>query len=154
MIFDQVGHLNRYTQIPFIKDVVEFLSRSALMDLTQPEIPIRGRDVFVRVIRYHAKPAEQIRFESHRVYADIQVLVKGKEIMQSTRPQDLKPTTEYDQNTDCQFFGAERNISDLVVNAGEFVFFAPGEPHRPSCRCPDYDGENLKLVFKIKMGNP
>src|SRR5689334_15305776 len=114
MIFDQVGHLSHYTHIPMIKDVVEFLGRSALVDLKDPEIEIRGRDLFVRVMRYHPKPAEQNKFETHRAYADIQVMVKGKEIMQFARPQDLKPTTEYDAKNDYRFFTVDKNISDLV----------------------------------------
>ncbi len=152
MIFDQVGHLRQYSHIPMIDDVVDFLDRSALLDGKDPEIEIRGRDLFVRIMRYQPQPAEQNIFETHRVYADIQVMVKGKEIMQCARPQDLTPATEYDPKGDFRFFTVDKNFSDLVVNAGEFVVFFPGEPHRPSCRCHDYDGENLKLVFKIRMG--
>jgi biofilm protein TabA len=154
MIFDQVGHLHQYSHIPWIEDVVGFLSRSALMDLKDPEVAIRGRDLFVRIMRYQPKPAEQNKFETHRQYADIQVMVKGKEIMQFARPQDLVPLTEYDANNDYRFFTVDKNVSDLVVNAGEFVVFFPGEPHRPSCRCNDYGGENLKFVFKVRMENP
>jgi YhcH/YjgK/YiaL family protein len=154
MIFDQVGHLKQYAHIPWIEDVVAFLNRGALMELKEPEIEIRGRDLFVRVMRYQPKPAEQNKFETHRQYADIQVMVKGREIMQYARPQDLVPTTEYDSKGDYRFFTVDKNISELVVNAGEFVVFFPGEPHRPSCLYRDGDGENLKLVFKVRMENP
>jgi YhcH/YjgK/YiaL family protein len=152
MIFDSIGQLGRYPDIPLINDVMIFLTRPDLHELKEPEIAIRGRELFVRVMRYHAKPAEQNRFETHRVYADVQVMLKGKEIMQTARPEDLSATTEYDQQNDYQFFKADQNISQLVVNPGEFVVFFPGDPHRPSCLAPDYDGENLKLVFKIRMG--
>ena len=152
MIFDQLSELGRYSHIPFLEDVRQFLGRPDLLELTEPEIPVRDRDVFVRVIRYHPKPADQNKFETHRVHADIQVILKGKEIMQTARTQDLKPATDYDNSNDYQFFTVDKDISDLVVNAGDFVVFFPGEGHRPSCLCDDYAGENLKLVFKIRMG--
>jgi len=152
MIFDQVSHLERYSNIPMIKEIGQFLGRPDLHDLQEPEIEINGRDLFVRVMRYHPKPAAQNKFEIHCVYADVQVVLKGKEIMQCARTPDLKPITEYDSNNDYQFFTVDGNISDLVVHSGEFVVFFPGEPHRPSCLCADVSGENLKLVFKIRMG--
>jgi biofilm protein TabA len=152
MIFDDIKQLSRYSHIPFIEDVIRFLHREDVVYLKEPEIEIRGRDVFVRIMRYQPKPAQENKFETHRVYADVQVMLKGKEIMQIARPQDLKSTTEYDRENDYQFFAVDKNISDLVVDEGQCAVFFPGEPHRPSCRCPDYDGENLKLVFKIRMG--
>ncbi len=149
MIFDEVKALSAYKIIPHIDHVLKFLQKP---DLSKPEIELRGRDLFVRVMKYSPKPAEQNKFETHQVYADIQVLLKGREIMQYARTQDLKISTDYDAKNDYQFFSVENNISDLFVHAGQFVIFLPGEAHRPSCQPPDYKGENLKLVFKVRMG--
>ena len=151
MIFDKTEHLIRYGALPHVNDVVQFLKRPGLLKLTQPEIEIRVRDLFVRVMRYVPKPAHENKFETHRMYADIQVLLQGREIMQYARSQDLQALTDYDAKNDYQFFKIEGNVSDLNVHAGESVVFLPGEAHRPSCLPPDYSGENLKLVFKVKM---
>ena len=150
MIFDDVNTLSKYTIIPYIEDVVRFLKQP---DFSKPEIELRGRDLFVRVMRYFPKPAEQNKFETHQVYGDIQVLIQGQEIMQYARTQELKALTKYDIKNDYQFFAVEKNISDLNVQAGEFVVFFPGEAHRPSCQPSNYTGENLKLVFKVRLGN-
>lgn len=150
MIFDHVGHLNRYS-IPYLIYVQEFLSRSDLYTLTDPEIELRGRDVFVRIMRYVPKHASHNKFETHRAYADIQIVLQGRELMQVAPSEELKVLTEYDNQKDYQFFTVERNISDLVVDYDHFTVFFPGEAHRPSCLVEEGDGEVLKLVFKIRV---
>jgi biofilm protein TabA len=152
MIFDSVDHLSRYGSIPYLDDVIAFLKRPDVLRITDPEVEIKRRDLFVRIMRYHPKSAQENKFETHRVYADVQVLLYGKEIMEFAPQEDLEATTAYDTKGDYQFYNVERNIGAIVVNKGEFMVFFPGEAHRPSCLCPDYDGENLKLVFKIRMG--
>ena len=148
MILDHVKNLAQYRIIPYIDDVVEFLMQP---DLSRPEIELRGRDLFVRIMRYIPQPASQNKFETHQIYADIQVLIQGRELMQYARYQDLKALTEYDVKNDYRFYMAEKDVSGLDVHAGEFVVFFPGEAHRPSCQPPDYAKENLKLVFKVRM---
>lgn len=151
MILDDIGNLIRYPQVPHIDDVLRFLKRPDLLTLTSPEIEITGRDLFVRIMRYAPKPADQNKFEIHRIHADIQVLLKGREIMQYVPAWDLQSLTEYDSVNDYQFFKADKNVSELMVCEKQFAIFLPGEPHRPSCQPDDYIGENLKLVFKVKM---
>lgn len=150
MIFDHLGHLNRYS-IPYLVYVQEFLSRGDLYTLTEPEIELCGRDVFVRIMRYVPKHASHNKFETHRTYADIQVVLQGRELMQVAPSEELKVLTEYDSQKDYQFFTVERNISDLVVDYDHFTVFFPGEAHRPSCLVEEGDGEVLKLVFKIRV---
>lgn len=150
MIFDHVEHIDRYS-IPYIEYVKEFLSRGDIYQLTQPEIELRGRDVFVRIMRYVPKSAVLNKFETHRTYADIQVVLQGRELMQVAPSEDLRPLTEYDVDKDYQFFEAKKSISDLVVDYDHFAVFFPGEAHRPSCLVDEADGEVLKFVFKIRV---
>ena len=150
MIFDHIGHLNRYN-IPYLDYVREFLSRKGLYTFTVPEIELRGRDVFVRIMRYVPKHASQNKFETHRSYADIQVVLQGRELMQVAPSGELKVLTEYDTQNDYQFFTVDGHISDLIVDSDHFTVFFPGEAHRPSCLVKEGDGEVLKLVFKIRV---
>lgn len=152
MIFDEISNIHRYT-LPHLADVKNFLDRTDLLGLSQPEIELRGRDLFVRVMRYQPKPASQNKFETHRVYADIQVVLEGREIMQVAPVGELQPTIEYDSKNDYQFYKVERNISDVLVAKNNFAVFFPGEPHRPSCLVDPGDGDVFKLVFKVRMGN-
>ena len=152
MIFDEIDKLQRYP-IPYIDDILEFLGREDLTELDQPEIEINGRNLFVRIMRYQPKPASQNKFETHRNYADIQVVLEGREIMQVAPTSDLQPTTYYNEMNDYQFYKVDRNISDVIVVKNSFAIFFPGEAHRPSCLVEPGDGEVFKLVFKVRMGN-
>jgi len=153
MILDELDKLQRYT-LSYIDEIRRFLNRSDLAGLDQPEIEIRGRDLYVRIMRYLPKPASQNKFETHRCYADIQVVLEGREVMQVEPASELQPMIEYNRMNDYQFFKVDRNISDVIVVKNAFAVFFPGEAHRPSCLVAPGDGEVFKLVFKVRMGNP
>jgi YhcH/YjgK/YiaL family protein len=102
-------------------------------------------------MRYTPKPAEQNKFETHRNYADIQVILSGREIMQTAPAGDLKPVTDYDGINDYQCFKVDQNITSLIVEQNHFTIFYPGEAHRPSCLVKESDGDVFKLVFKVRM---
>jgi YhcH/YjgK/YiaL family protein len=150
VIYDITPHIHRYT-FPYIDDVRAFLNRKDLFSLKQPEMEIRGRDLFVRIMRYQPKPVAENKFETHKAYADIQVVLEGRELMQVVSNNELQPLTEYHTENDYQFYKAERNISSLIVERNAFVVFFPGEAHRPSCLAEKDDGEVFKLVFKVRI---
>lgn len=150
MIFDKIEHIGRYS-FPFVNDIKAFLDRSDLLQLNSPEIEIQGRDLFVRIMRYTPKPAVENKLEAHQIYADVQVILSGREIMQVSPGAVIKPVTEYNREKDYQFFQVDESMTDLLVAARTFVVFFPGEVHRPSCLAAPGDGEVFKLVFKVRM---
>ena len=107
--------------------------------------------MFVRIMSYIPKPATENRFEIHRIYADVQYLVSGAEIMQTARMKELTPVTEYEATGDYHFFKTSGPTTDLIVQAGEFAVFYPHQAHRPSCSYQGYQGLVKKLVFKVKI---
>ena len=121
------------------------------LSLTASEIEIRGRSLFVRPSQYKTRLPAEGRFEAHEVYADLQYVVSGAEIMQSVPSSSLTPVTSYDPKGDILFFTAGQDISDVVVSAGHFVFYYPGEAHRPMCQRGLGPEAVRKLVFKIKI---
>lgn len=150
MITDNLDQINRYA-IPKTETILKFIADHDCINLPVGEIEIQGRELFVRVMSYTPKPAAENRFEMHQVYADVQVLISGTEVMQIARMKDLTPLTEYDKQGDYLFFKLSGAVSDLTVQAGEFVVFYPGQAHRPGCAWEGYKGPVKKLVFKVKM---
>jgi len=150
MILDRIENLKLYTQIPYIKDIVKFIKERDSKALLVGEIPIKGRDLFVRVAEYETQPALTRRFESHRVYADVQYIVSGVECMGFSTENNLSPLTEYDEKEDIQFFESPKCFSPLIVSQKEFVVFLPHELHQPGCI---YQKPSLvkKLVFKVRI---
>ena len=150
MIIDHIKNLSRYN-LPHKDAIIDFLKRQDPMTIPDGEHEILGRDLFVRVMSYEPKPANENRFEAHRIYADLQLVVGGCELMQTAPADQLVPMTEYDTQKEYQFFEAKGFINDSVIRSNEFAIFFPGEAHRPSCRYQDQESKVKKLVFKIKV---
>jgi YhcH/YjgK/YiaL family protein len=150
MIYDRLDNLARYENIPQLDAVLEYLGRTDVYSLPAGDIPIRGDDLYVKVLRYQPKPAAENFFETHKRYTDVQLVFRGAEQMQVTAGANLSVHNEYDVPQDYQFFTATEDISSIVVNEGEFIVFSPGEAHMPGCLCREPDAQVLKLVFKIR----
>ena len=150
MIVDAIRDLERY-RVPFLGEIAAFLMTHDLLQLPVGETEIMGRDLFVRIADAETRPSAEGRFETHRVYADLQYVVRGEEIMQLAPGDVLTPLTEYDVPGDYQFWSAAGSESSFLVRSGEFVIFWPGEAHRPSCSPGERPVKVKKLVFKIRV---
>ena len=150
MITDSIENLNRYA-VPQSEAILEFIAEHDCIHLPDGEVEIQGRQLFVRIMSYVPKLAAENRFETHQIYADLQYLVSGAEIMQTARMKDLTPLTDYDTKGDYRFFEASGGTTDLIVQVGEFAVFYPNQAHRPSCSYKGYSGLVRKLVFKVKI---
>ena len=150
MITDSISHLKRYA-VPRTDAILKFIAEQDCVHLPDGEMEIEGRELFVRIMSYIPKPAQENRFETHHIHADVQYVVSGAELMQTARTQDLTALTDYDDKGDYQFFKAFQAATDVIVKAGEFAVFYPNEAHRPSCSYEAYKGTVKKLVFKIKI---
>ena len=150
MILDDIRNLFRYS-LPMAAKIEAYLHTFDLSVLDQEEILIDGRQLFVRPSAYLTRPATQADFETHQVYADLQYVLDGVELIQLASNETLAPLTEYDSHKDIRFFSSAGQPTDLVVRQGSFVFFYPGEAHRPCCQYMSQSSKVRKLVFKIRM---
>ena len=151
MIFDDVKNLGRYSQIPFMKEIQRFLATQDLLKIEAEETEILGRDLFVRLGNYETGPEDQKMFEAHQVYADLQLVISGVEMMGCFVGAKPDSTTQYDAKADIQFFQTPINYSKVIVSADFFTIFFPGELHRPGCIAGRDPQRVKKLVFKIRL---
>ncbi len=150
MILDNIQNLKRHNILKNAA-ILNFIQSHDCANLPDGEIAIEGKELFVKIMSYEPKAADQNKFETHQVHADVQYMVRGTELMQVAPSDVLTPTTAYDKEGDYQFYQANDAITDLVVRQGEFTYFYPGEAHRPSCVYKNQRGAVKKLVFKIKI---
>ena len=150
MIYDRLQNLAKYETIPQLDGVLGYLATTDVSSLAEGDIPIRGDDLYVKILKYHPKPAAENFFETHKRYTDVQIVFRGVEEMQVTRSENLVGHTAYDEFLDYQFFTAGDAVSSVIVGEGEFIVFAPGEAHKPGCLWRLSDAGVLKLVFKIR----
>jgi biofilm protein TabA len=75
---------------------------------------------------------ENLRFEAHARYLDVQYLISGEEKI-SFLPKNSPATLLEDllEQKDLAFYQCEQTPTELVLHPGMFAVFAPGELHRP-----------------------
>lgn len=109
-----------------------------------------GDGMFALEQAYTAKPRTEGRWESHRVYIDVQVIVSGDEIMEVTEVSRLKIAEDLTPEKDVLFFEPYGEGSVLRMRAGELAVFYPADAHRPSLA----SGEPASLVRKTVVKVP
>lgn len=151
MIFESLEKLGKYSEIPQVKRIIKFLTSKNLKKLPSGDIKINGKSLFVKVLRYVPEKPKDNSFETHKAYIDVQVMINGAERMFFAGRQKTKAINKYDIDSDAQLFTVNRDFSDILVNANQFVVFFPGEMHKPGCFCKSSGPQVLKLVFKVKV---
>ena len=87
--------------------------------------------VYVNVMEYDASaPWEPAELEAHREYADIQVVLAGKEAVAWAYNEGMPVTREYDAENDVLFQkAAPAAVSKLELVPGQFAIFFPQDGH-------------------------
>ncbi len=151
MIYDSTKNLSRYSDFPYLNEILDFLKKSNLQELPTGDIAIKEDLLYVKVLRYIPNNADRNFFETHQYYADLQLIVNGTEAIYIVDNKHLIETDEFKMTGDFTFYKAETNVSEFVLEQGQFAVFFPGEAHKPGCTYNSVQQEVLKLVFKIKM---
>lgn len=113
---------------------------------------IEGRDIYARVLSYETQPATERRFEAHRDYLDVQVVLTGCERIDVTlaTEHELDEIAPYNPEKDVVFYGGlEEDISVKMV-PGRFAILYPDDVHRPNC---DVEGTShvKKICVKVRV---
>jgi len=147
------GNLKDWKSTPGIQGLeraFEYLARTDLSALPLGRTDIEGDDVFVMISEAGTRPPDEVKFEAHRRFIDIQLVVRGQEAIGFAPVASLVTTEPYDAAKDIEFFAAPRESATLALRAGDFAVFAPGDGHRPSLHL---DGPHVsrKAVVKVSV---
>jgi len=87
---------------------------------------------FVNVHGYTTQPRELCAWENHPETIDLQYIIEGTEVIDVAPVESLGKPTEFKPESDSQKFAPTNGpATQLLLNAGDFVIFLPGEAHRP-----------------------
>ena len=121
--------------------------------LAPGKYPIDGENIFVSVQEALTEPMDQRRFELHREYIDIQVLLKGRELQgYASLAPGGKPLEDRLDAADAAFYPApslEEGLETVLLQPGQYVIYLPGELHCPCCAV-DGPESIFKAVCKIR----
>jgi len=147
MILGKQKNLSRYKGIsPLLDQAIEAAS-VLTAEAAEGKTELCGDKLFYTVSATPAKPKEQGKFEAHRRYADLQVILRGDEVLGIAETGECKVTTPYDESRDIAFMTGEGDF--LSLKTGDFYLLFPEDAHMPCC------GETgaliKKAVFKVLL---
>ena len=113
---------------------------------------IAGEALFVNVDHGETRPRPQTRFESHRRYLDLQVVLEGGEWMEWAPVGALALEQDFAPGGDLAFYREPSfEPTRLRVLPGHFAIFFPEDAHRPLVALDGRSAGFRKLVFKLAV---
>ncbi len=145
--FSRQYHLNK----TWWDEAFNFLKTHDLPNLDTGKYIIDTGNVFAMVSELAPKNKEDVKWEAHRNFNDLQYIIKGKAEMGIASPSSPNATVTipYDTATDNENFTV---TGEKYYDAapGSFFIFSPKEMHRPAFKVDGYDTIK-KIVIKVRV---
>jgi len=152
MIADTISRLSEYFWGEHISLIERFLT-SLTPDMADGRVDISGDDIFAMVSTYETRRAEDSRFEAHRRYADIQLMLVGKEEIGWTSVEGLRVAEPHDEKRDIAFYHKPAGgYSRIYMRPGLCAVFLPEDAHMPQLMAGNAASTVRKVVVKVSSG--
>lgn len=99
---------------------------------------------------YFTKKPSEVRWEAHREWADVQVILAGEERMDVAKLDNLKLVEDLSPHRDMLYFEAYDKGSALRMEAGDVAIYLPVDGHRPGLQIGS-PSLVRKLVVKVRL---
>ncbi|WP_160677252.1 YhcH/YjgK/YiaL family protein [Clostridium sp. C8-1-8] len=131
MIIDKLDNGNNYYGLGArIRKALDYLKNTDLAELQPGRYQIEDDEIYAMVSEYDTKSVEGVLWEAHKKYIDIQYVINGSEKMGYINVDNIKITSQYDEEKDIMFGTAYGDF--VTVEAGMFIIFNPQDGHMPS----------------------
>lgn len=150
MIYDRFENLHLYCRPGERLHQALVYARDVAPGATEGRTDIDGDRLYASVAAYATGAREERRFEAHRKYIDVQVLLEGEETIDVSLERDLPFIEDYDDSRDVMFLRPPRQFASLPMRPGFFAVFYPHDIHRPGCRQPE-KSRVRKIVMKVAV---
>lgn len=105
------------------------------------------------VSEYETKPMATSKFEAHREFIDVQLILSGAEIIGVTPTAtmtDADRIGEYNSEKDVEFYGVKGDFEKLALSAGDFAILYPEDAHMPGVH--EVEPVHIKkIVLKVPV---
>ena len=128
-----------------------FIDSQDMASLADGRYPLDGES-YVNIMTYVTKPlAEKTAYEVHKIYADVQYVIKGVEegYCRSLTPADV-PSVPYDAEKDYALYPFRDDGERICLASGDAIVYMPTDLHLPGV-ASGTPTEVKKAVFKIKL---
>ena len=131
------------------QNAFQYLKTTDLTNAVVGKTELEGENLFASIAEYLPKNREEVRFESHQKYIDIQYVIKGEELMGITTRDNVTVDEAYNEENDIAFYKSESGDYRLATPRNFLIFF-PDDMHRPSISTGDSVWVK-KVVVKVKV---
>ena len=107
-------------------------------------------EIFAIEQSYCTRQSEELFFESHIKYIDIQFLISGEEIIEVVHIDLLEMDSEYNKESDYSLYKANPNSSKIIMQRGDIAVFFPMDGHMPGIKV-DVPIQVFKTVVKVPI---
>ena len=147
MIYDKLENLEIYSNISEkMQMAINYIMSTDFSKMKVGRYELMGKEVYAIVNEYTTKVKEEVKWESHRQYADIQYMINGNEKMGFTSLERVLSIDSYNVEKDIEFYEGEGSYVD--VHEGKVCIFFPHDVHRPGIAISAL--ENIKkVVIKV-----
>jgi len=109
---------------------------------------IDGDAVYCMVQTYETRSRQGHQFEAHRVYADIQYMMNGRESILWAPTPELTVIKPYEP--DIEFYALTPERTDILLSTGRFCVLFPQDAHAPCTMC-GAPSKVRKAVVKVRI---
>lgn len=132
-------------------EAFHYLQTTDLATLAPGTYVIDSGNVIATVSKLLPKTREEVNWEAHQNFNDLQYMISGKAVMGIVPVNDPKAAvkTPYDGKADVTVYTVTGE-TDHPATPGKFFIFTPKEIHRPAFRAPEADTVK-KIVIKVRV---
>ncbi len=150
MIYDKIENMGIYfNSLENFKAVEPTLNDFLKNPFDSGKIEIDGDNMWCNVAKYDVKADAPLKYEAHKAYADVQVMVDGEEKFGWANINECNITENFKDDNDIAFMDAP-NGQFFALKKGYFAVFFPEDAHAPCRKSANADFAH-KLVFKVKL---
>ncbi len=149
MIYDVIKNIGKYRgQSIWLDKAISFLETTDLNSLPIGRTEIEKDKVFVNVMEANAREEDELQFEIHKKYMDIQIDIEGSENIKIGF--DVNNVFQsYKEEIDFGAVDCTESISCRLGNE-RFIICMPDEPHKPGIATSD-NTYLKKCVVKVAV---
>ena len=152
MITGKIKDLKRYIGINQNLDTaITYILKEEWREATHGETSIDQQRVLLRRFNCATVSSNDKPFEAHQLYGDIQLLVKGNEIVEYTDLQHVSPLNAYQKDDDFQEYKGNA-LGTFLLEEDSFAICFPEDLHKPDITCQSKKVEKAVIKFMIEEG--
>lgn len=151
MIIDKIENISKYIGLTKNLDsAIKYVEKGININIENGVHEIVGKQVYAVAAEYKTKDFDSSKNEAHKKYIDIQILLKGEEIVFASNTKDLIITEDYNDEKDVLFFEKTKAIK-IDFEKEIFCIFFPWDAHMPGVKNNKGMSEIKKVVLKVHV---